>query len=60
MRTDILIVSGRGTKAIIMVIKFCSLFCISVSSSSGVVTGQGMCLQCFGGDGLFVLSLACM
>lgn len=52
--------SGRGAKAIIMGIKFCSLFCVSVSSSGGVVTGQGICLQHFGGDGLFVLSFACM
>lgn len=60
MRSDILIVSGRAAKAIIMDIKFCSLFCISVSSSSGVVTGQGMCLQHFGGAGLIVLPFACM
>lgn len=58
MRTDIEIVSDRAAKAIIMDIKFCSLLCISVSSSSGVVTGQGMCLQHFGGDGLFSLLLA--
>lgn len=49
--------SGRGAKDIITDIKCCSLFCISASCSSGVVTEQGMCLQDFG-DGSFLLSVS--
>lgn len=40
-------VSGRGAKDIIMDIKCCSLFCVSASCSSGVVTEPGMYLQEF-------------
>lgn len=50
-------VSGRGTKGVIMDTRCCSLFCVSASCSSGVVIEPGMCLQDFVG-GSFVLSFA--